>query len=248
MKSMILLGALLALSIGGAYCRAIDDMDNSIQPVSEYDNSDWVEMSKAPEAIVHQTDGQSIELDCEVMGSPTPTIHWIRGSSNRSPINDYKSNVISEGSSSSIIRVRSILVIDHPLQADTTYTCVGKSGGRTVYSSTTVKRSMNALRVPFESVIPRKVKIIYNYPIVLEQIGSNVVLPCKAIGRPRPEVYWMISDEIVTGQDPRIKVLPTGELLIANLKWEDMGAYKCIARNSVSNDTTETFIYPLKKE
>lgn len=72
---------LLASSING---RAIDELDNSILTSSSNDDKpfverDWVEISLAPPPKLIQQAGNSIELECEVTGSPQPTIHWIRG-------------------------------------------------------------------------------------------------------------------------------------------------------------------------
>lgn len=76
---------LLASSIHG---RAIDDLDNSIQLSANNNNNDdekmfaehdWVEISLAPPPKLIQQTGNSVELECEVTGSPQPTIHWIRG-------------------------------------------------------------------------------------------------------------------------------------------------------------------------
>lgn len=72
---------LLASSING---RAIDDLDNSILSNSNDDDKlfaerDWVEISLAPPPKLIQQPGNSIELECEVTGSPQPSIHWVRG-------------------------------------------------------------------------------------------------------------------------------------------------------------------------
>lgn len=49
---------------------------------------------------------------------------------------------------------------------------------------------------------------------------------------------------MIGAQNPRQKVLPNGDLLISPLRWSDMGTYTCIARNPISKDTAETFVYP----
>lgn len=72
---------LLASSING---RAIDDLDNSILGNNNNDEKifaerDWVEISLAPPPKLIQKAGNSVELECEVVGSPQPTIHWVRG-------------------------------------------------------------------------------------------------------------------------------------------------------------------------
>lgn len=73
---------LLASTING---RAIDDLDNSILTNNNnnddkmFADRDWVEISLAPPPKLLQQAGNSIELECEVSGSPQPSIHWIRG-------------------------------------------------------------------------------------------------------------------------------------------------------------------------
>lgn len=256
------------------YGRAIDDLDdNRIEPSSNivsgdgssnvnggighrtlFESEDWVKVVKAPPEKIVQTLGSTIELTCEIMGAPLPTIQWIRGHPSDNGFENYESNALSETSSTSIVRVRSVLIIDHVLPNERTFTCVGQSSGQTVYATTTIYPSSKSQNLPEllalnnKAIGPKKAKIVYNYPMVLDNVESNVILPCKAIGRPRPEIYWMDSNGIITGDDPRFKILPSGELLISNLKWADMGAYKCVARNTVGKDTAATFIYPVSKE
>lgn len=253
MKSMILVGLLLVLSIGEheVHSRAIDDMDNSIQGAGNgFEVTNWVEMAEKPPATYKQQPGEPIELVCEVLGSPTPSVQWIHGSMPLNGLNDYKTNIVSEENPASITRVRSVLYIPRAIAADTTFTCVGQSGGKTVFASTLVKRSIPALLAPYDAMASEKktVKITHSYLIAFDLIGSNIVLPCRAYGHPRPEIYWTGKSGVINGQDPRMKVLPSGELLITDLKWEDMGNYKCVAQNSYGNDSVETFVYPVLKE
>lgn len=244
MRLIILLGAFGVLLVSQASCRAIDnDLDNTIQSIdgsSDFVARDWIKLVKPLPAKVLQTPGEPIELVCEIMGSPPPTIEWIRGRPQMNMINDMQSNLISESSSSSIVRVRSVLVLDH-VPNETTYTCIGRAGGKTIFSSSTVYSTPGQSNGNI-----RKPKIVYGYTVLFDILGSNVLIPCKAIGRSRPEIYWTDnSNTVITGQDPRIKVLPTGELLISGLKWSDMGQYTCIARNSVGKDALQTFVYPV---
>lgn len=79
------------LLLGASSCaqsRAIEDLDNSIAQVEQHiaEGRDWVQISEMPPAKVMQTIGSTIELECEVTGSPVPTVHWIRG-------NKFDSNV-----------------------------------------------------------------------------------------------------------------------------------------------------------
>lgn len=65
-----------------AQSRAIDDFDNSIDQVEQniaVTGREWVQISEAPPTKVEQKIGSTLELECEVTGSPVPTVHWIRG-------------------------------------------------------------------------------------------------------------------------------------------------------------------------
>lgn len=38
--------------------------------------------------------------------------------------------------------------------------------------------------------------------------------------------------------------MSSGELIIQDLRWSDMGQYTCVARNALGKDFIETFVYP----
>jgi hypothetical protein len=61
-----------------------EEMDNAISSPSEnqpqeVEKKDWIKVTKKPPTRVHYHDGQSIELECEVIGSPAPNVEWVRG-------------------------------------------------------------------------------------------------------------------------------------------------------------------------
>lgn len=53
-----------------------------------------------------------------------------------------------------------------------------------------------------------RVRIILWNTVVVEPIGSDLILPCKVIGSPKPDVFWLDnnSEQITSGSDPRLKV------------------------------------------
>lgn len=53
---------------------------NSVNSVTYEQPRDWVKISRAPPARITQVRGTTIELECEVMGSPTPIVQWVHGS------------------------------------------------------------------------------------------------------------------------------------------------------------------------
>lgn len=159
---------------------------------------------------------------------------------------DIESNAIMTGDPNARATTVSRLVIDRMTASERTFTCVARSAGKIAHATTTVYPSdKSSGLLPLADNGPRRARVVFYYTTLLSTIGENVILPCQATGRPFPEFYWTNqNDDIIDEQNPRIKVLPNGDLMILQLKWSDMGTYTCTARNAMSKDTAETFLYP----
>uniref|UniRef100_A0A182PSW2 Ig-like domain-containing protein n=1 Tax=Anopheles epiroticus TaxID=199890 RepID=A0A182PSW2_9DIPT len=224
----------------------------------------FVKITSAPPARVAQIRGTTVELECEIMGSPTPTVQWVHGSGQTADWEDISVNVITEDTPTSVARVVTRLVIDRASRASqSTFTCIGRTAGQEVSSSTIVYHVDSVAHLGNFSDMPllrpaaavdsmfknlKGARITLHYKTLFENMGSTVVLPCKAVGRPLPEITWLNEEGNVVGslQDPRFRTLPTGELIITGLRWADMGSYTCVAKNVLSKDETETFVYPIR--
>lgn len=81
----------------------------------------------------------------------------------------------------------------------------------------------------------------------MEPMNSDIILPCKTVGTPKPDIFWIDNNKnkIISNEDSRVMVMPDGELRIKNLDWLDMGDYTCVASNDFSKDSITTFVYPL---
>ncbi|XP_068150112.1 neural/ectodermal development factor IMP-L2 isoform X1 [Drosophila tropicalis] len=230
-----------------------NDVDNSIEAEDKHKGRpfevDWLKFTNTPPTKMQQSPGTIVEIACEMMGSQVPTIQWIVGHMPLSEIDNLESNRVMESAPSAIVRVRSVHIIDHVLSEPRIYTCIGRTGSKTIYASTVVHPPHTSVGVREKQFAgPQKPRIIYTEKTHLDLVGSNVLLPCKVHSRPRSEIIWENNENNVIKQSHRFKVLPTGELLISDLKWEDMGNYKCIARNAVGRDFADTFVYPVLKE
>lgn len=153
-------------------------------------------------------------------------------------------------------RVVSRLIIDRQLPgSEHSYTCVGRAGSK-VESATTIihfshkqpkpQNLLGLLSALDSSDEFKKLRITHYYEDLYEVIGSNVILPCKTSSK--ADMQWLNVEGQPIAQEPRFKTLPTGELLITNLRWTDMGTYTCVAKNSASKDVASTFVYPLANE
>jgi len=79
---------------------------------------------------------------------------------------------------------------------------------------------------------------------ILELIGSDVQLYCRSSGLPRPTTSWVGPDENTIVNSEKYKILESGDLLIRDLSWDDMGNYVCVAENQHGSDRTTIFLYP----
>uniref|UniRef100_A0A336M8U6 CSON006810 protein n=1 Tax=Culicoides sonorensis TaxID=179676 RepID=A0A336M8U6_CULSO len=259
MSQVICLIFMVVIATSMARSISLDDEDNSVNPLVATQQkiesrNDFVKIVKSPPARVAQPLDSTIELECEVVGSPIPIVQWVTGSGQYVNFDDFETNLISESDPTIMTTVRARLVIDHQIGTERTYTCVARAGGKTVYASTTVHKGprhlTKQLNLPDLLVSKKRpVRITHYFKNVLALMGSNLILPCKTNGRPRAEITWLdVDDNVITGQETRFKTLPTGELIISDLKWSDMGSYTCVAKNGFSKDTISTFIYPTKDE
>lgn len=267
LKILYLALALTALApqING---RAVDlDQDNSLSASSSASSAsasasrvsrpNFVKITSQPPAQVTQIRGTTVELECEVMGSPTPYVQWVHGSGQTADWDDVSMNIISETSPTTMARVVSRLVLDHSSRAaESTYTCIGRSGGQIAVASTTVYH-VDGPRSNFTDMLKtghhmfmhlKQARVTLHYKALFEYMGSRVILPCKTVGRPLPEITWKNEEGNVISSmgDPRFRTLATGELVINDLRWADMGSYTCVAKNAISKDEAETFLYPIR--
>ena len=82
----------------------------------------------------------------------------------------------------------------------------------------------------------------------MEYIGSDSVLHCRATGYPKPSIKWYDSnDQLILNDNHKYLVMANGDLLIRNVTFDDMGKYRCEARNSHGVDSIDkVFFYSTK--
>ena len=79
----------------------------------------------------------------------------------------------------------------------------------------------------------------------LELIGSEVRLFCRTQGFPKPAITWLTPEGRLIVSSGRTRVTESGDLIIRELSWDDMGGYQCIAKNEGGEDQSTTFLYPM---
>lgn len=232
-----------------------NEIDNSLEVNSgvrfEPVRPTWIKISKDLPPVVRRDSGSKTELECAASGSPAPVITWLRDNIPITEAKDYENNMLFEGSDTGVVMARSRLIINNSINK-ASYTCLARAGSKTAFTTTVVHTTHNGKSSNLSEYLllsqqetASKPRIVSFYQTVVENSGSTLVLPCKITGYPRPEFYWMDSDDVViSSQDPRIKILKSGELVIQGLDWSDMGLYTCVARNALGKDSISTFVYP----
>lgn len=76
--------------------------------------------------------------------------------------------------------------------------------------------------------------------VIRSVVGAPLDITCRAIGTPKPMIYWERDSLQVSNfdDDKGMFVDSMGTLRIKQLKQSDSGEYKCIAKNSAGQDTT----------
>ncbi|NP_956202.2 muscle, skeletal receptor tyrosine-protein kinase isoform 3 precursor [Danio rerio] len=146
---------------------------------------------------------------CEVDSYPQADIIWTR---NNYPIRYYDSRYVIQENGQ-------MLIIPNVKDSDSgEYCCIANNGVGEA-------KSCGALQLKMKPQIKRHPT---NMTLILE---SKAVLPCLSLGYPKPEISWIKEDDLIKANN-RIAILESGSLKITNIKKEDAGQYRCVARNS----------------
>jgi len=204
---------------------------------------DWVLVKVTPSEPIRVAPGGRVELECTVFGSPVPQAQWSRGIQlNQITVGPNEFEDSGEFQSVGKVTVRHVIDCVQPHHQGL-YTCIGQARDQTM-ASDPVAISVEGRAVQCSK---GKSRITKWSPIISQIMGSTVIIPCVASDSVPYRQYWKdnFGNIINTDVDPRRKSGPEGELILNNLNWSDMGEYTCVVENSISRDTTSTFLYPM---
>ncbi|XP_023026091.1 ecdysone-inducible gene L2 isoform X3 [Leptinotarsa decemlineata] len=258
---MIILSVLLVtISLNQFHCRRlIEDIDNEVSTdpranLHPLNNQQWVKISSPPVSLVNKKVGAHLELHCVAMGSPPPTIQWYKMNRRITENESFETNIINQGQA--LAEVASRLVINHllPLHQDV-YRCVAEAGTHVATSaSKVIVTNKEGNDMNFTQLLNARILGAHHLPRVtfwaqtyMDVIGTDVILPCKYVGNPRPEVTWYDTDDKPIENDEKYSASQEGELRIRSIEWSDMGTYTCMVKNLVGEDSIETFLYPMQE-
>ncbi|XP_045781094.1 neural/ectodermal development factor IMP-L2-like [Maniola jurtina] len=247
--------ALVSLQCLSAYARIDDaklELDNRLLPneipaaipsPKRRTVGKYVKISGPPPETARFVPGTTLVLECEIMGNPAPFAGWLK---NGVPVSDFEedTNEIFSINPLSPARLTSKFVIRTASNGDV-FTCVASSGLRENSASTTVYVEGSGSDSILNEIMPSKPIITAFYNDLFQLVGTSATLPCRAFSPTKTQVLWMDNNENVVYGSNRLRVLPSGDLHISGISWDDMGSWTCSVKNAYGRDVMETFLYPL---
>lgn len=210
---------------------------------------------------------QSIFLECEAGGSPTPTIHWLKDGQRllqgafetiedeSAAFEDLDSDHQGDGGKLRLSATKSRLYLDCLTDAsEGEYTCVAETPFMRKTQSTIVK--VEGHGYPSDNCIVKRsargepARIYMWTASRLEYEDNTVQLFCRASGTPEPVITWYDSmNNTIPDDSDQFSVAVNGDLIIRSISWfNNMGVYRCMAENQFGSQLVETFLYPTPRD
>lgn len=156
--------------------------------------------------------GETVKLDCQADGIPTPTISWTMNGTPLSAIDDDPRRSVSGGS---------LTLMDINFGDTAIYQCRASNKHGTILTNT------NVFVVELEPQILTKDGLSYEF---VE--GQKALLECDTFGSPKPKVIWESESTSSLLSDPRVNLLTNGGLEISNVTHDDEGLFTCSVENT----------------
>nr|XP_046251660.1 neural cell adhesion molecule L1.2 isoform X2 [Scatophagus argus] len=157
--------------------------------------------------------GETVKLDCQADGIPTPTIRWTMNGIPLSGTDKEPRRTLTPSGS---------LILKDVNFGDTAiYQCQASNKHGAILTNANVY----VIELP-----PQILTEDGNTYTFVE--GQKALLECETFGSPKPKVIWESDSSSSLLADPRVNLLTTGGLEISNVTHDDVGIYTCSAQNS----------------
>lgn len=167
--------------------------------------------------------GETVRLDCQAEGIPTPIITWSINGQPVAEVDDDPRRSVSGG----------VLILRDVEFADTA-----------VYQCEAVNKHGSTLLNTYLYVIELPPQILSSDGAVYKVTeGGSIKLHCKSFGSPRPHITWEGEDKLPLLSDPRVSLLTNGTIELSNATHDDRGAYTCSVKHTNISITAHLEVY-----
>ncbi|KAG7265404.1 hypothetical protein CRUP_027687 [Coryphaenoides rupestris] len=165
--------------------------------------------------------GGVVELNCETIGDPKPSVEWILADGNkvRGPYYSEEGRILinAEGK----LTLRSADTSDAGL-----YRCIAMNY---------LDADILSFRITVLSPDVEEAEV--NGVQLSKTLGQSLALDCSSTGSPEASVHWILPDHSVFRESHGKKKLhKNGSLTIQGLTARDRGFYRCLASNYIGAD------------
>lgn len=157
--------------------------------------------------------GETVKLDCQADGIPTPTIQWTMNGVPLSETGKEPRRTLTPGGS--------LILKDVNFTDTAIYQCQASNKHGTILTNA------NVYVIELPPQILTEDGNMYTYTE-----GQKALLECDNFGSPKPKVIWESNRTSNLLADPRVNPLTNGGLEIANVTHDDEGTYTCYVQNS----------------
>ncbi|XP_052431708.1 immunoglobulin superfamily member 10 [Carassius gibelio] len=171
--------------------------------------------------------GNDLKVDCVAAGVPMPEISW--GLPDGTLVNSALQADGTEGDQFkryTLFDNGTLFLNEVGSDEEGDYTC---------YAENKLGKDKMHVHISVVTAVPRIQHTNLSYAKV--KPSGNIRFDCKAIGEPKPKVFWMLpSKDMIAASNDRYLVHANGSLDIRNVKLADAGEYVCMARNAAGEE------------
>ncbi|XP_041654294.1 neural cell adhesion molecule L1.2 isoform X2 [Cheilinus undulatus] len=157
--------------------------------------------------------GETVRLDCQADGIPSPDIHWT--------INGNPLSATDKDSRRTLTTGGSLILKDVNFGDTAVYQCRASNKHGTILTNTDI----------YVIELPPQILTEDGSAYTFTE-GQKASLECDTFGSPKPKVIWEGSSTASLLADPRVNLLTNGGLEISNVTHDDEGIYTCSVYNT----------------
>uniref|UniRef100_A0A0R3RFL5 Muscle M-line assembly protein unc-89 n=1 Tax=Elaeophora elaphi TaxID=1147741 RepID=A0A0R3RFL5_9BILA len=182
--------------------------------------------------------GEVAVLEGKVTGQPKPEVKWFKGE-----------NIVKENANIQLESLpdgtQKLIVKKGTMEDAGEYRCIASNQYGDVWSDVTltVQVPVSEEESGMEYAAPTFLKTLEE---IYAKESENVVLECKIVGEPMPEIKWFKDTQEISANDAHFKMEAlsdgTARLIIDSVNRDDAGEFRCEAQNKFGTARTDAML------